>query len=190
MDHIIKDIEVKGAKITVQNGRRFALVARAGSYSIIWQALPEEGRVPDDSRPPERRWHPINSAGAIGSPLAADEPAEGLCCMVRDPVERFRSACARQGVSVEEGLTRLESDVHFWSLAHMGLLAQGVTHFRFPAQLDACAEWLGLATPVPQLNDEPDENKPALTTEQEAAVRAAYAADIALWESLQEPAAE
>jgi hypothetical protein len=173
-----------GAKITLPNGRRFALVARSGSYSIIWQALPEESRVPDTSRPPGQRWHPINAAGAIGSPLLADEPADGLCCMVRDPVERFRSACARQGVTVEEGLTRLDSDVHFWSLAHMGLLAQGVTHFRFPDQLDACAEWLGLETPVPQTNDEPEADKPLLTPEQEARVREIYAADIALWESL------
>jgi hypothetical protein len=105
--------------------------------------------------------------------------------MVRDPVERFRSACARQGVSVEEGLTRLDVDVHFWALAHMGLLADGVTHFRFPEQLDACAEWLGLETPAPQTNDEPEASKPTLTPEQETAVRAAYAADIALWESLQ-----
>jgi hypothetical protein len=176
---------MRGAKITVQNGRRFALVARSGSYSIIWQALPEESRVPDTSRPPERPWHPINAAGAIGSQLAADEPADGLCCMVRDPVERFRSACARQEVSVEEGLARQGSDVYFWSLEHMGLLTEGVRHFRFPDQLDACAEWLGLETPVPQLNEEAEANKPTLTPEQEARVREIYAADIALWESLQ-----
>jgi hypothetical protein len=176
---------MRGAKITLQNGRRFALVARSGSYSIVWQALPEDSRVTDASRPPEQRWHPINAAGALGSPLAADEPADGLCCMVRDPVERFRSACARQGLSVEEGLARQDSDVHFWSLESMGLLQAGVTHFRFPAQLDACAEWLGLETPVPPTNDEPESSKPTLTPEQETAVRAAYAADIALWESLQ-----
>ena len=177
---------MRGAKITAQNGRRFALVARAGSYSIVWQALPEESRVPDTSRPPEHRWHPINATtNTIGSPLQADEPAGGLCCMVRHPVERFRSACARQGVSVEEGLGRQGADGHFWSLAHMGLLTEGVTHFRFPEQLDACAEWLGLETPVPQTNDEPEASKPTLTPEQETAVRAAYAADIALWESLQ-----
>ena len=175
---------MKGVKITVPNGRRFALVARSGSYSIIWQALPVEKRVPDNSRAPGGRWHPINAAGTSASPLADNEPAEGLCCMVRDPVERFLSACARQGVSIDEGLTRQDSDVHFWPLAHMGLLAQGVTHFRFPDQLDACAEWLGLATPVPQTNDEPEAAKPVLTPEEEARVREIYAADIALWESL------
>ena len=175
---------MRGAKITLPNGRRFALVARSGSYSIIWQALPEESHVPDASRPPGRRWHPINAAGAIASPLKADEPAEGLCCVVRDPVERFRSACARQGVSVEEGMTKQDCDVHFWPLARMGLLAEGVTHFRFPDQLDACAEWLGLNTPAPQTNAESEAKKPTLTPEQEAHVRKIYAADIALWESL------
>ena len=171
---------MRGAKITVPSGRRFALVTRSGSYTIIWQAIPEESRVP------RQGWHPINATtDTIGSPLQADEPAEGMGCMVRDPVERFRSACARQGVSVEEGLERRESDVHFWSLGYMGLLAEAVTHFRFPDQINDCAEWLGLPTPVPTLNAEADEGKPTLTAEEEAAVRAAYAADIALWESLQ-----
>jgi hypothetical protein len=171
---------MKGAKITLPNDRRFAIVPRSGSYAIVWQAIPTSARTPSDG------WHPINATtDTIGSPLQADEPAEGLCCLVRDPVERFRSACARQGVSVEEGLARRDADVHFWTLDSMGLLAEGVDHFAFPAQIDACAEWLGLETPVPQLNGEPEEAKPVLTAEQEAAVRAAYAADIALWESLQ-----
>ena len=171
---------MKGAKITLPNDRRFALVPRSGSYSIIWQAIPADARTPSGD------WHPINATtNTIGSPLAEDEPAEGLCCLVRDPVERFRSACARQQKTVQEGLDSMGSDVHFWPLASMGLLAAGVTHFAFPAQIDACAEWLGLDTPVPQLNGEPEEAKPFLTAEQEAAVRAAYAADVELWESLQ-----
>jgi hypothetical protein len=171
---------MRGAKITVANGRRFALVTRSGSYTIIWQAIPEE------SRTPQQGWHPINATThTIGSPLQVDEPAEGLCCLVRDPVDRFRSACARQGVSVEDGLLLQNSDVHFWTLESMGLLAEGVTHFSFPGQINDCANWLGLETPVPQLNEEPEANKPTLTPEQEAAVRAAYSADVALWESLQ-----
>ena len=170
---------MKGAKITLPNGKKFALVPRSGSYSIIWQALTPAERTPGNG------WHPINSAGASGSPLADDEPADGLCCLVRDPVERFRSACARQKKTVEEGLNSLDSDVHFWTLGSMGLLDEGVTCFRFPDQIDACAEWLGLETPVPQLNEEDEESKPVLTPEQEEAIRATYAADIALWESLQ-----
>jgi hypothetical protein len=170
---------MKGAKVTLPNGRRFALVPRSGSYSIIWQAIPADARTPGGD------WHPINATtDTIGSPLQSDESAEGLCCLVRDPVERFRSACARQGVSVEEGLLLRDSDVHFWPLADMGLLSEGVTHFRFPDQIEACAEWLGLETPVPQLNAEPEDGKPVITTEQQAAIREAYAADVAAWESL------
>lgn len=176
---------MKGAKITSPNGRRFALVTRSGSYSIIWQAIPEEKRASDDSRSPSGRWHPINAAGAIGSPLQAYEPVEGLCCIVRDPVERFRSACARQIVTVEQGLELCETDVHFWSLSYMGLLAEGVTYFRFPEQINDCLEWLGLPTPAQQLNEEAEEGKPTLTPEQENAIRIAYANDIVLWESLQ-----
>jgi hypothetical protein len=178
---------MKGAKVTLPNNRRFALVPRSGSYSIIWQSIPTSDRNPSDG------WHPINATGdTIGSPLAADEPADGLCCLVRDPVERFRSACARQGVSVEEGLERQESDVHFWTLDSMGLLEEGVTHFRFPDQIDACAEWLGLEAPVPQLNQEEEASKPTLTEDQAAAIRIAYAADVAIWESLHQflPAGE
>jgi hypothetical protein len=170
-----------GAKIELPNGRRFAIVARSGSYTICWQSLPPElQQVPAGST----RWHPISAAPGKG-PLELDEPPVGLCCMVRDPVERFRSSCARQQVTAEVGLTRTEGDVHFWTLSHMGLLQEGVTYFRFPDQLNACAEWLGLPTPVPTLNAEADANKPTLTAAQEAAIRTAYAADIALWESLQ-----
>jgi hypothetical protein len=176
---------MRGASIIVDNGRRFAVATRSGSYAIIWQSLPASLRVPVE-KPNGERWHPLNShPNAYSLNGLTQAPAEGLCCLVRDPVERFRSACARQGVSVEEGLTALNSDVHFWPLESMGLLTEGVTHFRFPGQINDCAEWLGLETPVPQRNAEPEENKPTLTPEQEAAVRVAYSADVALWESLQ-----
>jgi hypothetical protein len=172
---------MKGAKITLPNGKKFALVARSGSYSIIWQALPENLRNPVGDR-----WHPINATThTIGSPLNSDDISD-LCCLVRDPVERFRSACARQQKTVEEGLESISFDVHFWTLESMGLLAEGVLHFRFPEQIDTCAQWLGLEAPVPQLNEEVEELKPVLTPEQEAAIRTLYATDIALWESLQQ----
>ena len=170
---------MKGAKITLPNGKKFALVSRSGSYSVIWQALPENLR-----NPVGERWHPINATThTIGSPLNNDDISD-LCCLVRDPVERFRSACARQQKTVEEGLNLIEVDVHFWTLESMGLLAEGITHFIFPDQIDECAQWLELETPVPILNNEPEEDKPVLTEEQKILIREAYSADITLWESL------
>lgn len=170
---------MKGAKITLPNGKKFALVPRSGSYSIIWQALPISLRNPEGER-----WHPINATtNTIGSPLNSDDISD-LCCLVRDPVERFRSACARQQKTVEEGLELIEKDVHFWTLESMGLLAEEINHFRFPDQIDDCAQWLGLETPVPILNEELEEDKPVLTEEQKILIREAYSSDVELWESL------
>ncbi len=168
---------MKGAKITLPNSKRFALIPRSASYAIIWQAIPEYLRIPGDN------WHPIKATtNNIGSPLEVDEPADGLCCLVRDPIERFRSACARQKVTPEEGLQRLQTDVHFWPISDMGLLVDGVTYFRFPYEIDACANWLGLQTPVPKLNEEPESEKPTLTEQQKLAIQIAFADDIAMWE--------
>jgi hypothetical protein len=170
---------MRGAKITLPNGKKFALVPRSGSYSIIWQALPTSLR-----NPVGERWHPINATThTIGSPLNSDD-ISGLCCLVRDPIERFKSACARQQKTVEEGLNLIETDVHFWTLKSMGLLTDGITHFRFPDQIDDCAQWLGLETPVPILNNEPEEGKPVLTEDQKILIREAYSSDVTLWESL------
>jgi hypothetical protein len=168
---------MKGAKITLPNGKKFALVARSGSYSIIWQALPENLRNPN-----RERWHPINATGdSIGSPLVETDISD-LCCLVRNPVDRFRSACARQGVTVEEGLKLKEYDVHFWSLEDMGLLAEGVTHFKFPEEINLCAEFLGLPTPVPQMNQEI--NKPVLTGGQIELIKEQYRNDNLIYTKL------
>jgi hypothetical protein len=57
--------------------------------------------------------------------------------------------------------------------------------FLFESQLQECADWLGITVPLPQIDATEEANKPTLTPEQEARVREIYAADIALWESLQ-----
>jgi len=165
----------------IYNDKALALVTRSSSHALMNLMLPSdhEPYLPEGMQPP---WHPIMNLR--GHDLRNGFPDQPVACLVRDPVERFRSACARRNKSVEEGLELLSTDVHFWPLADMGLLA-GVTHFRFPDQIDACAEWLGLPTPVPPLNQESEDGKPVLTAEQTAAIRQAYAADVALWESLQ-----
>ena len=111
-----------------------------------------------------------------------NENPQGLCCMVRNPVDRFVSACVRQNVSVQEGLELIDKDVHFWTLDHMGLLQEGVTYFLFPEQIDDCAKWLGLDTPVPKLNSET--NKFALTKTETDLVLMKYAKDYDLWRLL------
>jgi hypothetical protein len=59
-----------------------------------------------------------------------------------------------------------------------------ITYFKFPEQVDAAALALGLPLPLPVINEN-NGTKPTLTPEQETAVREFYAADVALWDSLQ-----
>jgi len=167
----------------IVSGKALALVTRSGSYSLMSLMLTPDRQSPHNNGDGVR-WHPIMSLPAHDLREGFPQTA-GIAVMVRGPVERFRSACARQNKTVEEGLGLRESDVHFWPIKDMGLIADNIVYFRFPDQINDCAAWLGLPVPVPQENEEPEEKKPVLTVEQEAAVRLAYDDDIALWESLQ-----
>ena len=170
----------KGVMVGVGN-KALALVARSGSYSLMSLIAAHTNSTP---REPVDTRHPIYRLSSQAADMRVSKHRP-LAAMVRNPIERFRSACARQNLSVDQGLKVMESDVHFWPLKDMGLIADDITYFRFPDQINDCAEWLGLRTPVPHENEEPEEKKPVLTLEQESAVRLAYADDIALWESLQ-----
>jgi hypothetical protein len=118
--------------------------------------------------------HPANHFGAeewwAGSNV-------DVALVVRNPVERFRAMIAQRHLDVDEQLTS----------PFYGPLPQGnfVRYFRFEDQLNDAAEWLGLPTPLPHEDATSEADKPTLTPEQEARVREIYAADIALWESLQ-----
>lgn len=123
-------------------------------------------------------------------------PDRPVVVVVRDPVERFRSAMAQLGLTdvdavlhelaSEEGDIgagvlgqRLAGNVHFLPQTRF---SGDVTYYRMDQLSDAAAD-LGIATPA-HLNEADPGTKPDLTPEQEVAVRAWYAEDVALWESL------
>jgi len=152
------------------NGRAVALRERSGSHSLALAAA--------------QSWWPESLTSDLLHPAAA-APLENwngenadTCLVVRNPVERFRSAVAKHSErTLEEHLAK----------PVYGPLPKGdfVRHFRFEDQLNAAAEWLGLPTPLPQEDATDEADKPTLTPEQEARVRELFADDIALWESLQ-----
>ena len=153
------------------NGNAVLMTPRSGSHSLARAALihywPELSRDGDD--------HP---AALLPYDEGWDGTNANVGLIVRNPVERFRSMCAhRPERTLEE---HLDAPVY-------GPLPQGnfARYFRFEDQLNEAAEWLGLPTPLPQEDATDEADKPTLTPEQEARVRAIYAADVALWESLQ-----
>ena len=152
------------------SGRAVALRERSGSHSLAVAAA--------------QAWWPESLTPDLAHPAAA-APLENwfgenpnTCLVVRNPIERFRSAVAKHSERTLE--EHLNSPVY-------RPLPKGnfVKYFRFEDQLDAAAEWLGLPTPLPHEDASDPALKPDLTPEQEARVREMFADDIILWESLQ-----
>jgi len=120
------------------------------------------------------------------------EPSKPVVLIVRQPVDRFRSAMAQTNqTDVDAALAALEEDVeiqfprrrrklredvHF---RHQHALLRGGTAFRLE-DLDEAAQFIGLSLPLPVIN-EASRPKPTLTAEQEARVFTYYGSDAALY---------
>jgi len=163
-----------GDLLRCPNNNAIVLTPRTGSHSLCEAALlsfwPEAPRI-DYAHPaaslPNQEFYPENTnlANLVG-------------IVVRNPIERFRSMCAHKPErSIQE---HLENPVY-------GPLPSGHfdKYFRFEDQLQECANWLGITTPLEQIDPTEPSSKPDLTPEQEARVREIYSDDIVLWESLQ-----
>ena len=163
------------------------------------------------------RWHPeieqLITTAAYPEGQSADtgqwqlmipyrtRPVGEVVCLVRDPVERFRSAMAQVNITdvdatLDElanetgnhpeyrpvrGRRLLSEDVHFKPQARFG--GEPIRYFRFPDQLEGAATALDLELPLPAIN-EATGVKPTLTPEQEQRVREWYAEDQQIWESV------
>ena len=154
-------------------GRCLLLAQRSASHSFAAAALQQWH--------PEKyeQWtssseHPAKYLPNTVWPIDCESPA----IIVRNPVERFRSMVAHK-----PNRTLAE---HLDSPAYGPLRSGNWSRcFLFETQLQECAEWLGITVPLPQIDASEESDKPTLTMEEEARVREIYAADIALWESLQ-----
>lgn len=146
-------------------------------------AAPGDGNgtaYPDGMGADDVRWH---------AQCPKVDPAERPLVLValRDPVEKFRSACAESGVSDVNGkLDELESagfgrNAHFWPQER--LLVKGCRLYRFPEDLEALARDAGLILPLPNIPTRGIE-KPALTAAQARRVRTLYANDQTVFDSI------
>jgi len=167
------------------NNKALALVTRSGSHALMNLMLPKNHEIYKPEMFKDERWHPIMNL--VGHDLRMGYPNCDLCCMVRNPVDRFLSSCARRNQTVEQGLLE-DEDVHFWTLESMGLLNSDINikYFLFPEQIDECANYLGLLTPVIRLNEEDNNKKPKLNEKQLELVVQKYYHDNELYLKLKE----
>jgi len=185
---------------TLPNGKAFNFTSRSCTSSIGLMALKQfhPDRIPD---------HPLvdGAAHRLNDSVVGEMLPDGCAVMVRHPVDRFRSLLGKLNITAETAFCWL-----YWfhgvgekpettdrlaleytagtSWHHLTPVSQFVTAnsklFKFP-DIEGMASYLGITEPVEHINVCPADPKPELTAEQEAKVRAIYAADIALWESLQ-----
>lgn len=173
------------------NGKHVACIPKAGSSAIaraIHFALKPDYQIISASGNPDMVERVLHNPGWQALAPKTYEPVAPIIPL-RDPVERFRSACAQEGKTAEDALSLLESDEasqHFRQQS--GYLTVGDNFlYRFPEDIDALATELGLSE-IPEVNTSEINNapKPDLTPEQLARVQAIYADDIALYESITE----
>ncbi len=167
----------------IYEDKALALVTRSGSHALMNLMLPENHKpfVPEGLK--GQKWHPIMNLQ--GHDLRHGFPEMPICCMVRNPIERFKSSCTRRNKNVQQGLLE-DDDPHFWTMESMGLLNENIKYFLFPQQIDDCAIWLGLPIPVPKLNGEDNSKKPVLNQNEIELVVQKYYKDNELYLKLKE----
>lgn len=161
--------------INLPNNKTFAWAPRSGSTAIL--------RALTTTFFPEQLAIPVSTPNGVDPDPhclcpSASSPTDGneLVILLRDPVERFRSACARTNKTPEEGLASLSSNAHFTPYSEWFYrLPSTFTAFSFETEFDACTTYLGVGV-IPQENE--GQNKPTLNSEQLTAVQEAYASDI------------
>lgn len=115
-------------------------------------------------------------------PSVIDDGKRELVAVIRDPIDRFLSGCARKNWTVEQGIEELKKevpDLHIRPQISFLSEKRETKLFKFPDQIDEIAEYLGLSTPVPRKNV--SKSKPAPTLEQIDWLTEYYAEDFKLW---------
>jgi hypothetical protein len=170
------------------NGIHVACIFKSGSSAIaraIHFALKPDYQIISASGNADMVERVMHNPGWQSLAPKTFEPINPII-PVRDPVERFRSACAQEGKTAEEALNLLdegEASTHFRKQSDF--LIGDCTLYKFPEHIVALATAIGLDG-IPEVNTSETNNgpKPDLTPEQLARVEALYADDIALYESI------
>jgi hypothetical protein len=88
-------------------------------------------------------------------PSIIDDGKHELVSVIRNPIDRFVSGCARKNWTIEEGITELKKEVpDFHIRPQYTFLSENreTKLFKFPEQIDELASYLGLPIPVPKIN--------------------------------------
>lgn len=168
------------------NETKISCIGKSGSTAIGKAILQE---LYPDKIPVMLGADASNAAGWQAFVPKVEEPDTAIV-VVRDAVERFRSACSqvRRQDDVDEVLSDLESGGKLCENYHFkkssDYLVENTALFKFPDHIADLARAIGL-TDIPAVNDNSNNPlKPELTQDQTERVSAYYADDIALFNSI------
>lgn len=111
-----------------------------------------------------------------------ETPTKETVALIREPIDRFLSACAMNNTDVAETIEALKTG-EGWQATHPIFEKQSYNYdkvFKFPAQTDDFCKYVGLPYPLPKLNESKNP-KAKLTKEQIKFLENYYADDIKLY---------
>jgi len=170
----------RGNNYIMFNGQQIAMIGKSGS-SAIAKAIYIDGR--DDVS------EVMLLSNAPGFQHRVPQTQEANCPIipVRDPVERFRSACAQEDRTAAQEISRIERNRYsFHTKPTSAYLVEGATLYKFPEHIKEIARDLGLDE-ISRVNDSNSNNspKPILTDKELERVEELYADDISLYNSIE-----
>jgi len=118
-------------------------------------------------------------------PSIVDDNKSELLAVIREPIDRFLSGCARKKWSVSQGIEELKKDnVDLHIRPQYTYLSEGrpTKLYKFPDQIDELVAYLGLPTPVPKKNV--SKSKPIPTTNELIWLKEYYKKDTELYENI------
>jgi len=114
-------------------------------------------------------------------------PSNPTAILLRDPVQRFISSCARIKASPQDALNfniPINEYLYFIPVTEIVKDFTNIKYFKFPDQINDFAEYLELSIPVNIENESEIGTKPVLTNDELSKVQDIFADDIDLFNSL------
>lgn len=182
-----------------------ALIPKVGcssiSRAVIKAFQPQEENLiinaayPDGGSPDNTRWQMLART--------EKEPSKQVLAIIRDPVERFKSAIAQMHISDVDATidslingtkilcgTNVQREVNLSKNGHfvpqIMWLNETSKLYKFPDHINDAALEVGLQTPIPTINRN-SFPKPNLTQAQIDQILQIYAEDVALYNSITSP---
>ena len=167
--------------INPKNNRALLLVARSGSTSLFTEICYHQNiSLHNHNKHPSCYCGCWSAEEGYWDGYSHKQPEE-MAVIVRNPIDRFLSACIKTKKNIDEGLKSIYNDVHFWPISYMN--PSNPKYFIFPNEIDDCATWLGINSPVKHLNKNIDK-KITPNKEQIKKIKTSYNKDIILWNNL------